>query len=76
MLANFEITPFAIGSFGMVVFYTGPLLVYESWLQKRPDPLEIGPLGWMRPALGYAYCAVMMLYFAPLDTHAFIYFQF
>jgi hypothetical protein len=76
MLTNFQITPFAIGAFGMLVFYTGPLLVYEAWLQKWQDPMEIRPFGWLRPALGYTYCAVMMLYFAPLDAHEFIYFQF
>ncbi|MEX2301077.1 MAG: MBOAT family protein [Bryobacterales bacterium] len=76
ILTNFQITPFAMGAFGMLVFYTAPLLVYEAWLQKWQDPLEIRPFGWLRPALGYTYCAVMMLYFAPLDTHEFIYFQF
>lgn len=76
IVTDFRITQLAISSFSMLLFYAGPLIVYEAWIQKHKDPLEITRLSWLPRGLAYSYCALMLLFFSPLKTSEFIYFQF
>jgi len=76
IFSDFRITQLAIASFAMLLFYAGPLIAYEAWIQKRENPLTLARLNWLPRSLAYSYCAMMLLFFSPLETNEFIYFQF
>jgi D-alanyl-lipoteichoic acid acyltransferase DltB (MBOAT superfamily) len=73
---NFEITPLARVIGETMLFYAGPLLAYEAWVERRQrlDALVRGP--WVWRAAFYAYCVLMLILFPPPTVHEFIYFQF
>lgn len=77
LATNFTVTSFAISSFSMILFYVSPLLVYEWW--RANTSLVDQPTKTLNPltnAATLSYCTVMLLLFAPPETHEFIYFQF
>jgi D-alanyl-lipoteichoic acid acyltransferase DltB (MBOAT superfamily) len=88
IFTDFRITEIALGTFGIVLFYAGPLVVYEAWIQKHEDPFDLSALQaqfthqqwtraqWAPRVAAYGYCILMMALFAPIETNEFIYFQF
>jgi hypothetical protein len=78
IFTDFRITDVAVGTFGVLLFYAGPLVAYEMWAHRRRDPLHLPLFGlrWAPRVLAYGYCLLMMALFAPLETSEFIYFQF
>src|SRR5581483_535061 len=63
MGAHSHSTPMAVSMFGMIVFYAGPLALYEIWVERRKDLVAlVSAPSWSR-ALVYTYCALMLLFF-------------
>jgi hypothetical protein len=73
---DFTITPLAKTMFGMLLFYAGPLIVYELWQERQPRTLELLERHWLARASAYAYAMTLMIYFPPPVASEFIYFQF
>jgi alginate O-acetyltransferase complex protein AlgI len=69
-------TSFASSAFTMVLFFAGPLMIYEFWLERRQDLLSLVRLDWRVRAVVYSYCSLMLLFFPPPISNVFIYFQF
>jgi D-alanyl-lipoteichoic acid acyltransferase DltB (MBOAT superfamily) len=73
---DFRWTPLASSSFAMILFFAGPLMAYEFWLEKRQDLLSLTKVNWRWRGLVYSYCALMLWVFPPPVSNVFIYFQF
>ncbi len=71
-----EISPLAQTTFGMLVFFCGPLLLIEWFFEERPDPLWLTKTHWSLRTSVYAYLILMMVFFPPPVPAEFIYFQF
>ncbi len=76
VFSDFGTTPFAIASLGLIVFYAGPLMLYEWWVEKKDDLLALTHTHWLARSVVYCYCALMLWYFPPPSSNVFIYFQF
>jgi len=76
LFTNVELTPFAKVNFSQILFFVLPLMLVEFWIYLQDDMLALTRVNWMRRGAAYAYCAAMMLLFAPEIAHEFIYFQF
>jgi alginate O-acetyltransferase complex protein AlgI len=76
LVLDFHWTPFASSGFAMILFFAGPLVVYEFWLERRQDLLSLSRIDWRARALVYSYCSLMLLFFPPPVSNVFIYFQF
>lgn len=62
---------------GMILFLTGPLMVYEFIIYlKKDDMLWLTRQRWPARAAMYLYLWSMILFMAPEGVHEFIYFQF
>jgi len=73
---NFEVTPLARLIGEIMLFYAGPIIAFEAWVEwrQRLDALVRGRWGWR--AAFYTYCVLMLILFPPPTAHEFIYFQF
>lgn len=69
-------TPLASWMGAMLLFFAAPMLLYEYWLHRRNDILALTKVHWIPRAVVYAYMALMLLFFWPEESYAFIYFQF
>ncbi|HJR07925.1 MAG TPA: MBOAT family O-acyltransferase [Pyrinomonadaceae bacterium] len=76
MFTDFRVTSFAVSCLALVVFYAAPLMIYEFWLDRRNDLLELTRVRWLTRGLAYTYCALMLWFFPPPVSNVFIYFQF
>ncbi len=76
IVLDFHWTPFASSGFAMILFFAGPLVIYEFWLERRHDVLSLIRIDWRARALVYSYCSLMLLFFPPPVSNVFIYFQF
>ncbi|HEY6188753.1 MAG TPA: MBOAT family O-acyltransferase [Pyrinomonadaceae bacterium] len=76
MATDFRMTPLASSALAMIVFFAGPLVVYEFWLERKQDLLRLTGTHWWVRAAAYSYCALMLWFFAPPVSNVFIYFQF
>lgn len=76
IVMDFHWTPFVSSAFAMILFFAGPLVFYEFWLERRQDLLTLIRVGWRARAFAYSYCALMLLFFPPPVSNVFIYFQF
>lgn len=76
IVTNLHLTHFALTAFAMILFYAGPLMAYELWLEYKRDMLELTRINWLARATAYSYCAFMVWFFPPSENHVFIYFQF
>ena len=72
----FSLTDYSLYSIGMLLFYVGPITIYEYWLHRRDDLLYVTKVHWAIRGAFYCYLVLMMWFFIPLEQHAFIYFQF
>lgn len=73
---DFRITPLAVSALAMIAFYAGPLMLYEFWLERKQDLLELTRSNWRVRGLAYSYCFLMLWFFPPPVSNVFIYFQF
>jgi alginate O-acetyltransferase complex protein AlgI len=69
-------TPLAMSLFALILFYAGPLMLFELWLERRKELTALLRTPWLPRALAYAYGALMLIYFPAPVAHEFIYFQF
>lgn len=76
LLADTTLTPFATGAFATMAFFVVPLLIYEVWLDARPDVDAVLRSPWLWRAVVYAYFVLMLVFFPAPTRHEFIYFQF
>jgi alginate O-acetyltransferase complex protein AlgI len=76
LLFNFYITDFAIFSMAMIIFFSGPLMLFELWIEKSKDMLIILNINWVYRAMFYTYLLLMIIIFPPDKPQDFIYFQF
>ena len=76
MVVDLRWTPFVSSAFAMIVFFAGPLMIYEFWLERRQDLISLIRLDWRVRALAYGCFALMLLFFPPPVSNVFIYFQF
>jgi len=76
MLTDFRVTTFAVSCLAMIGFYAAPLMIYELWLDRSDDLLELMRVQWLTRGLAYTYCALMLWFFPPPVSNVFIYFQF
>ncbi|HYP00549.1 MAG TPA: MBOAT family O-acyltransferase [Pyrinomonadaceae bacterium] len=76
MFMDFRFTSFGVSCLALVLFYAAPLMIYEFWLDRREDLLELTRVRWLTRGLAYTYCALMLWFFPPPVSNVFIYFQF
>jgi D-alanyl-lipoteichoic acid acyltransferase DltB (MBOAT superfamily) len=76
MCTDFQFTPLARYYAGMILFFAGPLLVFEYLLYRKADLLYLIRTRWVLRGAAYSYMALMMWFLAPEAVHEFIYFQF
>ena len=76
LVTDFRVTPFAIAGLGLILFYTGPLIVFELWLHRTGDLMKLTKVAWYWRSIVYSYCVLMMIFFPPAVANAFIYFRF
>ena len=60
----------------MMILLTGPLLLYEIWLEHRNDLFSLLKIHWLARGLAYSYLIWSMQVFPAEAAHEFIYFQF
>jgi alginate O-acetyltransferase complex protein AlgI len=76
LFSNFSITSFSIAGLGMIVFYAGPLILYELWLHRKGRSFEPTRTHWAFNTLATSFCLIMLIVFAAPESREFIYFQF
>ena len=69
---------FALGwtALGEMLFFVGPLLAFELWIERSGNMLQLLRVHWSLRAFVYTYFVLMLLFFPPATQHVFIYFQF
>jgi alginate O-acetyltransferase complex protein AlgI len=73
---NFDASAFSIYGITMLIFFAGPLMLFEWWTEHAADSLWIFRIAWWQRAALYAYCGIMLLVFPAVLSQIFIYFQF
>ena len=76
MFTSFQGSPVALYGLSSLIFFGLPILLLELWLFLRDDDLLPAKKHWSLRGLVYSYLAFMLMTFAPLQHHEFIYFQF
>ncbi len=76
IFTDFRTTDFAASSIAMILFYAGPLIVYEFWLERKDDLLHLTRVNWLSRGVVYSYWFLMICFFPPPVSNVFIYFQF
>jgi hypothetical protein len=76
IFADFHASPLTTYALVSIVFYAGPLMLFEYWLEKSQDMLRLTRVSWLLRSCVYSYMAVMILLFHPTINYEFIYFQF
>lgn len=75
-VTEYTVTPLVRTGLGFLLFFGGPLFLFESWLEKNGDPLGLTKVHGVARSLVYTYVALMLLFFPPPTPQEFIYFQF
>lgn len=76
IFTDHTLTDYAVYAASMVLFFGGPLMVYEWLVYRSGDMLYLmRKPAWQR-IFSYGYAAAMLLVFPPLTQQIFIYFQF
>jgi hypothetical protein len=73
---GWSLTPLTAYSLGMLAVFAGPMLLFESWVEKKGDLLALTRIHWPLRAAVYAILILYMLYLTPEHSSEFIYFQF
>jgi len=69
LLSNFSISDHGIGSLALLLFFTLPLLIFELLVYNKIDNKKIN-------FTFFLYIILMLLFFSPVTSNEFIYFQF
>lgn len=64
------------GLVSLILFFVGPLLVFEVWLERKKDLLALTRVGWGWRLLGYLFIIGMLIFFGSPLQQEFIYFRF
>ncbi len=76
VIFDLRATQFAWFGLSLILFYAGPLFLYELWVDKKKDLEILTRYPWLPRGLAYSYW-ILMLWFFPAPVHnEFIYFQF
>jgi len=67
---------FASTCAGSILFFAGPWLLLDAWLERRNDSLALTRAAWPWRLAVYAYIVAMLLFFPAPVAVEFIYFQF
>ena len=73
---DFRITEFTQYAFWMILFFAGPLMLYEIWLDRDHTLRRLEVVSWGWRAAAYCYITFFLLEFPPSQHGEFIYFQF
>jgi alginate O-acetyltransferase complex protein AlgI len=73
---DFRFTHIAAYGLSLMLFFAGPFLLYEWWVEKKDDLTAIVRGHWLKRGLLYAYLLLMVHIYPPDIAHEFIYFQF
>jgi D-alanyl-lipoteichoic acid acyltransferase DltB (MBOAT superfamily) len=76
IFTRWHFTPLAFSMLGLLLFYVGPLFLFEVWIERRQDDTALLAASWVPRALVYSYCVLMLIIFPSPIAHEFIYFQF
>ena len=76
IFTDFRMTDFAQSGFAMILFYAGPLIAYEMWLERKDDIFNLTRVNWLARAAVYSYWSIMLCFYPPPVSNVFIYFQF
>ncbi|MCW9014612.1 MAG: MBOAT family protein [Gammaproteobacteria bacterium] len=76
VLTDYQLNEFVYYSAGMLMFFVGPLIALEYWIEKSGDLLKIVNSHWIVRTGLYLYFAIMLWVFPPITNQVFIYFQF
>jgi D-alanyl-lipoteichoic acid acyltransferase DltB (MBOAT superfamily) len=76
VVGGFSWDSFTTFGLASLAFYALPLLVYEAWVERSGNMLAILKVAWPIRAAFYSYMLLMLWFFPPEASSAFIYFQF
>ncbi|MFT7619632.1 MAG: alginate O-acetyltransferase complex protein AlgI [Planctomycetota bacterium] len=76
MATSLTWTTFTGDCIASILFYAGPLMALEYWLEQKKDPMLLTKVHWRYRAMVYSYFMVMIIIFRPMVPSEFIYFQF
>jgi D-alanyl-lipoteichoic acid acyltransferase DltB (MBOAT superfamily) len=76
IITDWHMTPLALSMFGLLLFYVGPLFLYEIWVEYRQQLTALLETTWIPRTLVYTYYTLMLIFFPSPVVHEFIYFQF
>ena len=76
MSTDLHMTHLTIYVLSAIVFYCGPLMVFEGWLARKKDAMALSRTHWTARAAVYGYAAIMLWFLGSPVTYEFIYFQF
>ncbi|BDD87620.1 MBOAT family O-acyltransferase [Desulfofustis limnaeus] len=76
LVVDQHLTDFAVYSAAMILFFAGPLLLLEYWLERSDELLRVVSSHWLVKGFIYCYFLLMIWLFPPLTQQVFIYFQF
>ena len=71
-----HLTALALSMLGLLLFYVGPLFLFEIWIEHRQNDTALLAASWFPRAIVYSYCVLMLIIFPSPVAHEFIYFQF
>ncbi len=71
-----RLSDFSIYALANILFFAGPLMLFEVWVEKKQDLLAFLSLSLWPKVLIFLYVVASMLVFSPLAKQDFIYFQF
>jgi D-alanyl-lipoteichoic acid acyltransferase DltB (MBOAT superfamily) len=69
-------TPYAATTGALILFFGGPWMAYEAWVEGGGDDWALLKVHWLWRACFYALLVFYLLFFLPPATSEFIYFQF
>ena len=70
------VTDFLLTGSSLMLFFLGPWLTFEYWMERHQDSKRVTTLGWGNRYILYLYIVLMLLFFAAPSPVEFIYFQF
>lgn len=76
MATHIQLTNFTVYAFGMLTFFTLPLLALELRIERAGNMLYLLEAPAWERFIIYGYCLLMLIVFPPLTPQIFIYFQF
>lgn len=76
LATRWHLTDFVATGTSLMVFFLGPWLAFEFWLERRHDSQRLLQQPWWARAAFYFYVILMLLFFSAPVPVEFIYFQF